>query len=117
MTDSVLDRMRQKRQRQLEIQATQAQTTLDELRAELVTVPETCRHSAIVLDKAIDQQLQLFCKQHKITVEVFLEATWLEASGKPDWIEPILVEAKRRYAARKEAGRLRRLITMLERQL
>lgn len=88
--------------------------TLEDLKAELANIPETHRHSAIVLDKALDQDLTRYCKDQRITVEVFLEAAWVQATADPNLMQAILAEAKRRYAARKQAGKLRRLITMLE---
>lgn len=88
--------------------------TLEELKAQLTKFPPTRRHSAIVLDQDIDQQLTRFCKERGVTVEVFLEAAWLLADAESELMEAILVEAKRRYDARKQAGRLRRLITMLQ---
>lgn len=87
---------------------------LEELKAELAAIPETHRHSAIVLEKELDQQLTRYCKDQRITVEVFLEAAWVQAAADPDALATILTEAKRRYADRKRAGKLRRLITMLE---
>jgi hypothetical protein len=145
MSDSVLDRIRQNRQRaavpprndalingtrgleQVEMPAPDALPTvkesgspsmsgdaIEELKAELANIPETIRHSAIVLEKELDQKLTRYCKDQRITVEVFLEAAWLHASSNPDAMNEILVEAKRRYTDRKRAGKLRRLITMLE---
>lgn len=157
MSDSVLDRIRQNRQRpavppRSDMLITQAQSpapavepdsrpavepavepitdpnkpigepaeptgssdALEELKAELAAIPETHRHSAIVLEKELDQQLTRYCKDQRITVEVFLEAAWVQAAADPDALATILTEAKRRYADRKRAGKLRRLITMLE---
>lgn len=94
----------------------QTSSTLDELRAELAKIPETRRHSAIVLEKALDQELTRFCKEQGITVELFLEAAWLQIMADPKLIEETLVEARRRYRDRKRAGQIRRLITMLEGQ-
>lgn len=147
MSDSVLDRIRQNRQRpavptrsdtlitkvqqtesgqEAETAETQSQTevtapsnqndTLEELKAELAKIPETNRHSAIVLEKELDQALTRYCKDNRITIEVFLEAAWVHASSNPAAMEQILAEAKRRYGNRKKAGKLRRLITMLEGQ-
>jgi type V secretory pathway adhesin AidA len=147
MSDSVLDRIRQNRQRpavptradtlinevqqiesgqKAETVAAQPQTqvtalpnssgTLEELKAELAKIPETNRHSAIVLEKELDQTLTRYCKDNRITIEVFLEAAWVHASSNPAAMEEILAEAKRRYGNRKKAGKLRRLITMLEGQ-
>ena len=146
MSDSVLDRIRQNRQRpavptrddtlisrvqqsdppqSLEVVEMLPETkvpaappapsdTLEDLKAELANIPETNRHSAIVLEKELDQSLTRYCKDNRITIEVFLEAAWVHAISNPEAMEEILTEAKRRYAERKQAGKLRRLITMLE---
>jgi len=87
---------------------------LEELKAELSKVPPTNRHSAIVLQRELDQALTRYCKENRVTVEVFLEAAWVYASANPTAIEEILAEAKRRYVDRKRVGKMRRLITMLE---
>lgn len=146
MSDSVLDRIRQNRQRpavptrsdtlittvqptelvedpeivhepQAEVKAAPSPSdTLKELKAELAKIPETNRHSAIVLEKELDQTLTRYCKDNRITIEVFLEAAWVHASSNPDAMAEILAEAKRRYSDRKKAGKLRRLLTMLEGQ-
>ncbi|MGI0484925.1 hypothetical protein ACN4EK_05765 [Pantanalinema rosaneae CENA516] len=147
MSDSVLDRIRQNRQRpavptradtlinkvqqiesdqdaeiveaqpQIEVAAPpNSGGTLEELKAELAKIPETNRHSAIVLEKELDQTLTRYCKDNRITIEVFLEAAWVHASSNPTAMEEILAEAKHRYSNRKKAGKLRRLITMLEGQ-
>ena len=88
-------------------------STLEELKAELAKIPPTRRHSAVVLDAEIDANLTRFCKEKGVTVEVFLEAAWLQAVASSELMEKILVEAKCRYDSRKLAGKLRRLITML----
>lgn len=147
MSDSVLDRIRQNRQRAAVptrddtlittvhqpdptsaaegvepvavIEAPAPVSTsdaLEELKTELAKIPETNRHSAIVLEKQLDQTLTRYCKENRITIEVFLEAAWMHASSNPEAMEEILTEAKRRYGDRKRAGKLRRLITMLEGQ-
>lgn len=150
MSDSVLDRIRQNRQRpavptrndtliakvhqsesspeykivehlskatsSAEREVAPAASTNDalgELKAELAKIPATNRHSAIVLEKELDQNLTRYCKDHRITIEVLLEAAWVYASANPAALEEILAEAKRRYGDRKRAGKLRRLLTML----
>ena len=148
MSDSVLDRIRQNRQRpavairddslitgvqpidistntqifedvldsdiSTEAISDNTQDTLGELKAELAKIPETIRHSAIVLEKEVDQVLTRYCKENRITIEVFLEASWIHASSNPSTMKKIVAEAKRRYDDRKRAGKLRRLITMIE---
>ena len=150
MSDSVLDRIRQNRQRpavairddslitgvqsvdtntstntqmfedvldsdvSTESISDNTQDTLGELKAELAKIPETIRHSAIVLEKEVDQVLTRYCKENRITIEVFLEASWIHASSNPSTMKKIVAEAKRRYDDRKRAGKLRRLITMIE---
>jgi hypothetical protein len=141
MSDSILDQIRSSRKRtvvpsredtliapkqesqQITQQSTPANepskettgdnSTLEELKAELAKFPPTRRHSAVVLDAEIDANLTRFCKEKGVTVEVFLEAAWLQAVASPELMEKILVEAKSRYDSRKLAGKLRRLITML----
>jgi hypothetical protein len=148
MSDSVLDRIRQNRQRPVVpvrddtlitreqkpespkdseaiemlsettvvASAPNTNNALEELKTELAKISETNRHSAIVLEKELDQTLTRYCKDNRITIEVFLEAAWVHASSNTDAMEEILAEAKRRYADRKRAGKIRRLITMLEGQ-
>ncbi|MEX0271278.1 hypothetical protein AB3R30_19240 [Leptolyngbyaceae cyanobacterium UHCC 1019] len=87
---------------------------LEELKAELAKVPPTNRHSAIVLEQELDHALTRYCKDNRVTIEVFLEAAWVYASANPATMKKILAEAKRRYGDRKRAGKLRRLLTMLE---
>lgn len=87
--------------------------TIASLKAELEKYPQTRRHSAIVLEKDLDQELTRFCKELGITVEVFLEAAWTVASTDNALTEKITTEAKRRYDQRKRVGHIKRLITML----
>ncbi len=94
-------------------ETTDSNSILEKLKAELATIPQTRRHSAVVLDAEIDANLTKFCKEKGVTVEVFLEAAWLQSVASPELMEKILVEAKSRYDSRKRAGKLRRLITML----
>lgn len=88
--------------------------TLEELKAELKTLPQTRRHSAIVLNIDIDDALTRFCKEQGITVELFLEAAWVKVENHPAILNEIIADAQRRRAGRNRAGKLRRLITMLE---
>lgn len=94
-------------------QAGSDDATLLNLKAELAKCPETKRHSAIVLEKQLDIELTRYCKDQGITVETFLEAAWITASADPGLLNQITNKAQVRYKSRKEAGRLRRLITML----
>ncbi len=87
--------------------------TIAQLIAELEKYSETRRHSAIVLEKDLDQELTRFCKDRGITVEVFLEAAWIFASADNALKEKITTEAKHRYDQRKRVGQIKRLITML----
>jgi hypothetical protein len=95
------------------VNPTASSDTLSELKTELEKYPETRRHSAIVLEKDLDQELTRFCKDTGITVEVFLEAAWTIASADNALVEKITTEAKHRYDQRKRVGQIKRLITML----
>lgn len=94
-------------------QAPGEDNTLSNLKAELAQYPETNRHSAIVLEKKLDVELTRYCKEQGITVETFLEAAWTIIHPNQELLQQVTDEAQTRYKSRKEAGRLRRLITML----
>lgn len=87
---------------------------IEALRAELEKYPEIIRHSAIRLEKELDSRLTRFCKENGCTIETFLEAAFEEAQADTSWREKILKNARSRYASRKKAGKLRQLITQLE---
>jgi hypothetical protein len=111
---TVLSRLKRQRQEQQSIQpVVEVENTLESLKAELARYPKTKRHSAIVLEESIDEELIRFCKQNQITVEVFLEAAWVKASTQPNLLADLLQEARTRYLDRKQVGKLKRLITML----
>ncbi|NJO65748.1 MAG: hypothetical protein HC836_49050 [Richelia sp. RM2_1_2] len=93
--------------------ATSKGNSITELKAELEKYPQTKRHSAIVLEKDLSQQLTQFCKERGITVETFLEAAWTIVHSDDALVEEITTEAKRRYDQRKRVGQIKRLITML----
>lgn len=87
---------------------------IETLCTELEKYPEIVRHSAIRLEKELDSRLTRFCKENGCTIETFLEAAFEEAQADTSWREKILKNAKSRYASRKKAGKLRQLITQLE---
>jgi len=87
---------------------------LQTLRAELEKYPEIIRHSAIRLEKELDSRLTRFCKESGCTIETFLEAAFEEAEADTNLRDRILRNALKRYASRKKAGKLRQLITQLE---
>jgi len=84
------------------------------LRSELEKYPEIVRHSAIRLEKELDSRLTRFCKDNGCTIETFLEAAFVEAETDTQLRKKILSNALTRYASRKKAGKLRHLITQLE---
>lgn len=87
--------------------------TIAELKTKLEKYPKTRRHSGIILEEDLDQELTRFCRDRGITVEVFLEAAWIFANADNTLLEKITSEAKRRYDRRKQVGQIKRLITML----
>lgn len=88
--------------------------SFEALRAELEKYPEIIRHSAIRLEKDLDSRLTRFCKENGCTIETFLEAAFEETITDTKLCEKILSNARNRYASRKKAGKLRQLITQLE---
>lgn len=94
--------------------ANSSKDQIEALRAELEKYPEIMRHSAIRLEKDLDSRLTRFCKENGCTIETFLEAAFEEAEGDTQLRSKILSNARNRYASRKKAGKLRQLITQLE---
>ncbi len=91
-------------------------STLEDLQRKLREFPKTKRRSAIVVEEDIDVSLSQYCRSHQITVETFLEAAWTICQSNKTTQSKITKEAQSRYKNRKEAGRLRRLITMLSKE-
>jgi hypothetical protein len=58
--------------------------------------------------------LTRFCKENGCTVETFLEAAFEAAEADTKLRAQILIHARNRYLNRKKAGKLRQLITQLE---
>jgi hypothetical protein len=112
MTENVLDKLRQNRNRP-SVPNRQDILIPERDTLKVAAIPNTVRHSAIVIDETIDKPLTTFCKNNKITVELFLEAAWNFANSDPECLQTILDDAQQRYKVRKRAGKLRRLITML----
>lgn len=90
--------------------------TLEDLQQKLARYPKTKRRSAIVIEEDIDTEIVQYCRSHKITVETFLEAAWAISQSNSTTLKKITKEAQSRYKSRKEAGKLRRLITMLSQE-
>lgn len=94
----------------------EAANTLEDLQQKLARYPKTKRRSAIVIEEDIDNEIVQYCRSQKITVETFLEAAWAISQSNSTTLKKITKEAQSRYKSRKEAGKLRRLITMLSQE-
>lgn len=82
-----------------------------ELVEELV---ETAPRRQIRLEQSIDEQLVQLCRTERLTVETFLEATFLACSQDEKLMRKVITKAKERLRERKRAGRIRRLRTERE---
>lgn len=97
-------------------QSLSSPSTLKDLQQKLAQYPKTKRRSAIVIEEDIENQITQYCRSHKITIETFLEAAWAISQSNQTTLKKITKEAQSRYNSRKEAGKLRRLITMLSQE-
>jgi len=68
--------------------------------------------STVRLDAKLDAQLERFCREHKITRELFLEAAFALAQTQPQWLENIATEAARRRKARLQSAERKKLNTL-----
>lgn len=83
----------------------------EEIIEELV---ETASRRQIRLEQSIDDRLAQLCRIERLTVETFLEATFLACSRDEKLMRKVVTEAKERLRERKRAGRIRRLKTERE---
>ena len=83
------------------------------IEAQLAELPEVTSRRSVRLEKSLFEELSSFCQQHGITMETFLEASYVVASGDSMLQPQIVAEAQRRMEDRKQAGRLRRVLTQL----
>lgn len=97
-------------------QSLSSPSTLEDLQQKLAQYPKTKRRSAIVIEEDIENQITQYCRSHKITIETFLEAAWAISQSNQTTLKKMTKEAQSRYNSRKEAGKLRRLITMLSQE-
>ena len=101
-----------------EINKTESESlwTIEELETKLENFPKTKRRSGIVIEEQITEEILEFCRSNKITIEVFLEASWVTLKN-PDQkhlLDTVTQNARTRYIQRKEAGKLRRLLSTVK---
>lgn len=95
-----------------ELSSDSIEAAIKQLSDKLKIYPETKRRSGIVLDCSIDVELTDFCRAKGITLEVFIEAVWLELKEKN--LDKIVKTAAKRLRTRKEVGAIRKQITELK---
>ena len=84
------------------------------IEAELATLPQVSTRRNIRLEVELENRLLSFCQANDITVETFLEACFVEAEQNARTRTEIVNEAKRRLKQRKQAGKLRRVLSQLK---
>ena len=85
-----------------------------ELEAQLEQMPTVAPRRNIRLEETLDEALQELCNQTGVTIETFLEACYLACDRDPTLKQAVLQEADERLKHRKEAGKLRRLYSQLQ---
>ncbi|MEN8443490.1 MAG: hypothetical protein ABG776_00600 [Cyanobacteria bacterium J06555_13] len=84
------------------------------IEAELAALPQISQRRNIRLEADLETRLLSFCQQNDITVETFLEACFVEAEQNARLRTEMVSEAERRLKLRKQAGKLRRVLTQLK---
>ena len=84
------------------------------IEAELATLPQVSARRNIRLEVELESRLLTFCQSNDITVETFLEACFVEAEQNARTRTEMVNEAKRRLKQRKQAGKLRRVLSQLK---
>jgi hypothetical protein len=90
------------------------QSPAAELEEQLEQMPKVAPRRNIRLEESLDDALQDLCNQTGVTIETFLEACYLACDRDPELKQTILKEANERLKQRKEAGKLRRLYSQLQ---
>ena len=90
---------------------------LQQLQAELETLPEVGKRLAIHLEKGVRGELVRLCDQAEITPETFIEAACAMLQNNPGLKEKVIEDASVRLQQRKRAGVIRRTIAMVQKYL
>lgn len=84
------------------------------IEAELAALPQISQRRNIRLEVDLEERLVNFCQENDITVETFLEACFVEAEQNTRFRTEMATEAKSRVKLRKQAGKLRRVLSQLK---
>ena len=84
------------------------------IEVELAALPQVSQRRNIRLEVELEGRLLSFCQQNEITVETFLEACFVEAEQNTQFRTELVAEAERRLKQRKQAGKLRRVLSQLK---
>ncbi|QDZ41664.1 hypothetical protein FRE64_17130 (plasmid) [Euhalothece natronophila Z-M001] len=91
-----------------------SKTKAEQIKQRLETYPKIAPRRNIRLEESLNEKIQQFCQEQDITIETFVEACFLACEQDSDLKNHITQEAQQRVAQRKEAGKLRRLYSQLE---
>jgi len=68
----------------------------------------------IRLEEHLDQEIERFVQEQNLTIETLLEACYLVIRDHEDLQKRVVAQASERLAERKEAGKLRRLYSQMQ---
>ncbi|NJL02974.1 MAG: hypothetical protein HC838_01850 [Spirulinaceae cyanobacterium RM2_2_10] len=88
--------------------------TATDLSAQVAALPQIAARRNIRLEVGLDEALLELCDHTGITIETFLEAAYLICDQYPEFQQALLTTAQQRLRRRKEAGKLRRLHSQLQ---
>ncbi|MEL7039519.1 MAG: hypothetical protein AAFO04_28495 [Cyanobacteria bacterium J06592_8] len=93
------------------------ESELQQLQAELETLPEVGKRLAVHLEKGVRGELVRLCDEAEITPETFIEAACAMLQNNPGLKEKVIEDAIMRLQQRKRAGVIRRTIAMVQKYL
>ncbi len=93
------------------------ESELQQLQAELETLPEVGKRLAIHLEKGVRGDLVRLCDEAEITPETFIEAACAMLQNNPGLKEKVIEDAIVRLQQRKRAGVIRRTIAMVQKYI
>ena len=86
----------------------------EDLKKKLESLPKIAPRRNIRLEESLNQRIQQFCQEQNLSIETFLEACFLACEADLELKSIVTEEAQRRIEQRKEAGKLRRVYSQLE---
>lgn len=94
--------------------ATAASQAAPSIEAQLEQLIQVAPRRNIRLEESLDKDIERFVQEQDLTIETLLEACYLALKEDPQLQHRVVAQAAARLAERKEAGKLRRVYSQMQ---